>query len=62
MQLGDLYELQLDDVEAAIENYAAALSGNPRQPAALTALERYLNDPDARVMAAEVLEPIYVAQ
>ncbi len=62
MQLGDLHEKQLHDVEAAIENYAAALSGNPRQLAALAALERYLSDPDARVMAAEVLEPIYVAQ
>jgi len=62
IQLGDLQEKQLHDVQAAIENYAAALSGNSRQPQALSALERYLNDPDARVMAAEVLEPIYVAQ
>jgi tetratricopeptide (TPR) repeat protein len=62
VQLGDLQEKQLHDVEAAIENYSAALSGNPRQPAALAALERYLNDPDARVQAAEVLEPLYVQQ
>ena len=62
VQLGDLHEKQLHDVDAAIENYAAALSGNPRQPAAIAALERYLTDPDARVQAAEVLEPIYVQQ
>ncbi|HEY1554250.1 MAG TPA: tetratricopeptide repeat protein [Kofleriaceae bacterium] len=62
VQLGDVHERQLRDVEAAIENYAAALSGNPRQPAALAALERLLVDPDARAAAAEVLEPIYVAQ
>ena len=62
VQLGEIHEKQLHDVEAAIENYAAALGGNPQQPAALAALERYLNDPDARAQAAEVLEPIYVAQ
>jgi golgin subfamily B member 1 len=62
VQLGDLQEKQLHDVDAAIENYAAALSGNPRQPAAIAALERYLSDPDARVQAAEMLEPIYVQQ
>lgn len=62
VQLGDLHEKQLHDVDAAIENYAAALSGSPRQPAALAALERYLSDPDARVQAAEVLEPLYVQQ
>ncbi|MGE5180921.1 MAG: tetratricopeptide repeat protein, partial [Acidobacteriota bacterium] len=62
VQLGEIHEKQLRDIEAAIENYAAALSGNPNQPAALAALERLLNDPDARVSAAEVLEPIYVGQ
>jgi tetratricopeptide (TPR) repeat protein len=62
----DLYERRLGFVtsidEAAIENYAAALSGNQRQPHALAVLESYLNDPDARVLAADVLEPIYVGQ
>src|SRR5262249_33746840 len=62
VQLGEVYEKQLRDVEAAIDNYAAALGGNLKQPAALAALERLLGDPDARVAAAEVLEPIYVAQ
>ncbi len=62
VQLGEIYENHLHDVEAAIENYAAALGGNTRQPAALAALERFLNDPEARAQAAEVLEPIFVAQ
>ncbi len=62
VQLGELHDKQLHDVESAIENYAAALGGNAKQPVALAALERYLNDPDARSKAAEVLEPIYVAQ
>ncbi|HTR52356.1 MAG TPA: tetratricopeptide repeat protein, partial [Kofleriaceae bacterium] len=62
VQLGDIHEKQLRDDATAIENYAAALSGNPRQPAATAALERLLADPDARAGAAEVLEPIYVAQ
>ncbi len=61
VQLGAILENQLRDVEAAVDNYAAALGGNPNQSAALAALERLLGDPDARAMAAEVLEPIYVA-
>jgi tetratricopeptide (TPR) repeat protein len=62
VQLGQVHEKQLRDVEAAIENYAAALGGNLKQEAALAALERLLLDPDARAQAAEVLEPIYVGQ
>jgi tetratricopeptide (TPR) repeat protein len=62
VQLGNLYEAHIHDIEAAIENYAAALSGNSRQPAALAALERLLSDPEARTSAAEVLEPIYMSQ
>jgi tetratricopeptide (TPR) repeat protein len=62
VQLGAIHEKQLRDIEAAIDNYAAALGGNQQQPAALAALERLLLDPDARLQAAEVLEPIYVAQ
>ncbi len=62
VQLGEIHEKQLRDVETAIDNYSAALSGDPRHAAALAAVERYLDDPDVRVVAAEVLEPIYVAQ
>ncbi len=62
VQLGELHEKHIHDIDAAIENYAAALGGNTKQPAALAALERLLNDPEARAQAAEVLEPVFVAQ
>ncbi len=62
VQLGEIHEKRLHDIETAVDNYAAALSGNPRHQGALVAVERYLDDPDVRALAAEVLEPIYVAQ
>ncbi|HEX3761679.1 MAG TPA: tetratricopeptide repeat protein [Kofleriaceae bacterium] len=62
VQLGEIHERHLHDVETAIDNYAAALSGDAHHGAALAAIERYLHDADARAVAAEVLEPIYVAQ
>ena len=62
VQLGELHEKHLHDIEAAVDNYAAALGGNMRQPLAIAALERLLADPDARPHAAEVLEPVYVSQ
>ncbi|MBA3820140.1 MAG: hypothetical protein H0X17_14695, partial [Deltaproteobacteria bacterium] len=62
VQLGEIHEKQLRDFETAIDNFSAALSGDPRNATALAAVERYLVDPDLRVVAAEVLEPIYVAQ
>ncbi len=62
VQLGEIHERHLHDIEAAIDNYSAALSGDARNQQALVAVERFLVDPDLRAMAAEVLEPIYVAQ
>jgi tetratricopeptide (TPR) repeat protein len=62
VQLGEIHERHLHDVETAIDNYAAALGGDSRHAVALAAIERYLQDPDARMVAAEVLEPVYVAQ
>ena len=62
VQLGEIHEKQLRDFETAIDNFSAALSGDPRNATALAAVERYLVDPDLRVVAAEVLEPIYVSQ
>ncbi|HEU0029409.1 MAG TPA: tetratricopeptide repeat protein [Kofleriaceae bacterium] len=62
VQLGEIHERHLRDFETAIDNYSAALSGDPRHQTALEAVERYLVDPDLRVVAAEVLEPIYIAQ
>jgi golgin subfamily B member 1 len=62
VQLGEIHEKHLRDFETAIDNYSAALSGDQRNAQALAAVERYLVDPDLRVVAAEVLEPIYVGQ
>jgi tetratricopeptide (TPR) repeat protein len=62
VELGQIHEKQLRDIEAAVDNYAAALGSRFQQPAALAALERLLGDPDGRALAADVLEPIYVAQ
>jgi tetratricopeptide (TPR) repeat protein len=62
VQLGEIHERHLHDVETAIDNYAAALGGDARNPVALAAIERYLKEPEVRMVAAEVLEPIYVAQ
>ena len=61
-QIGEIREREMRDLAGAIENYDAALSGNPRHADVLAALERLLRDPDARPLAAQVLEPIYVAE
>lgn len=61
-QIGEIREREMRDLAGAIENYDAALSGNPRHATVLAALERLLRDPDARPLAAQVLEPIYVAE
>ncbi|HEX4420604.1 MAG TPA: tetratricopeptide repeat protein [Kofleriaceae bacterium] len=62
VQLGEIHERHLHDIETAIDNYAAALGGDSRHKVALAAIERYLQEPEVRMVAAEVLEPIYVAQ
>ncbi|MEZ4360153.1 MAG: tetratricopeptide repeat protein [Kofleriaceae bacterium] len=61
-QIGQIREHEMMDLIGAVENYGAALSGDPHHAEVLAALERLLRDPDARPMAAEVLEPIYVAE
>ncbi|GAB4566919.1 MAG: hypothetical protein Tsb0020_19040 [Haliangiales bacterium] len=60
-RLGQLCEHKLYDSESAVENYSAALGGDPNHAGATEALERYLDDPGLRSNVAEVLEPIYVA-
>jgi tetratricopeptide (TPR) repeat protein len=62
LKLAAIHDKELSDPEAAVESYAAALGGDPANRAALTALERYLDDPAVRASAAEVLEPIYVSR
>jgi tetratricopeptide (TPR) repeat protein len=59
--LAELHERRLYDLEGALENYSAALGGDPDHPAALAAVERFLDEPQVRAGAAEVLEPQYVA-
>jgi len=61
-RLGELHEHQLQDPDAAVDNYSAALGGDPNHQGATAALERSLDDPASRGNAAQVLEPIYVAQ
>jgi tetratricopeptide (TPR) repeat protein len=61
-RLGELSEHKLYDPDAAVENYSAALGGDPGHSRSIEALERFLDDPGLRNQAAVVLEPIYVAQ
>jgi tetratricopeptide (TPR) repeat protein len=61
-RLGELYEKKLADPERAVENYSAALGGDPQHARSITALERYLEDAAVRLTAAEVLEPIYISR
>jgi tetratricopeptide (TPR) repeat protein len=59
--LAELHERRLYDMEGALENYSAALGGDPDHAGAIIALERFLDDPQVRSGAADVLEPHYVA-
>ncbi len=61
-RLGVLYEEQLRDPDAAVENYGAAIGGDPTHQAALASLERLLEEPDTRSAVADILEPIHIAQ
>ncbi len=61
-RLGELYEKELADTDRAVENYRAAMGGDPDHKGAIAALERFLDDPNHRVDAAEVLEPVYAGR
>ncbi|MGZ3407866.1 MAG: tetratricopeptide repeat protein, partial [Polyangia bacterium] len=61
-RLASLYDEDLADADRAVENYRAALGGDPTHAGAIRALEKYLDDDGQRVAAAEVLEPTYVAR
>ena len=45
--------------EEALEHHRAVLDAEPRNAAARAGVEKYLDDPDLRLRAAEVLEPHY---
>ena len=61
-RLGVLYEQQLRDPDAAVENYGAAIGGDPNHQAAMASLERLLEEADTRSAVADILEPIHIAQ
>lgn len=60
VQMAQLHE-SCGEIEAAVEDYAAALDGNARHPVTLAALERLLGDPVAQALVAQTLEPLYIA-
>ncbi len=62
IKLAQVHEVELTDLSTAVESYAAALGGDPSNPAALAALERLVGEPSVRGEAADVLEPIYIAR
>ena len=62
VQLGRLFDHDLNDAERAVESYRAALGGDPSNAEAIAALERHLEDPTQGPAVAEVLEPVYVAR
>jgi tetratricopeptide (TPR) repeat protein len=61
-RLAQIYDHELRDSDRAVENYRAALGGDPTHAGAIAALERYLDDEMQRVSAAEVLEPVYASR
>ncbi len=62
VQLAELFDHELMDPDRAVDNYRAALGGDPSHVEAIKALERYLEDPTQGAEVAEVLEPVYVAR
>src|SRR4029079_8945832 len=58
-KLGDVWRKRLSDVNQAIEAYRQALTLDPGNGAARTALEELLDDTEARREAAEILRPLY---
>lgn len=61
-RLAQIYDEDLSDSDRAVDNYRAALGGDPTHAGAIAALERFLDHDQHRVAAAEVLEPVYVAR
>ena len=61
-RLAQIYDHELRDSDRAVENYRAALGGDPTHGGAIAALERFLDDETQRVSAAEVLEPVYASR
>ncbi len=60
--LGGIYETNLQDLDVAVENYGAALNGDPSHEGAMKALNRLLDESTTRSAVAEILEPIHISQ
>lgn len=61
LRLGELRELRMGAVEAAIQLYREVLDKEPSNPRARASLERLLTDAKYEFAVAEVLEPLYRA-
>lgn len=61
-RLGRVLEQHLDDKPRAVELYREVLTILPEHEGARTALEGLLEDPQVRVAAARILEPVYEMQ
>lgn len=61
-RLGELYETKLSDPDKSVDNYQAALGGDPQHAGSIAALERFLGDAGVRLQVAEVLEPVYIGR
>ncbi len=59
LRIGDVLEHQLGQVGAAIERYGDVLRRSSGSLEARAALERLLDDPEHRLVASRVLEPLY---
>ncbi len=58
MELADLRMTRLGDPEGALRAYQEALTLDPGDRAARSAVEKLLNLPDTRELSAEILEPV----
>jgi tetratricopeptide (TPR) repeat protein len=58
-RLGEVRQIKLGEVGGAIEAYRQALSIDPSHERCRGALEALLDDPSARLDAAEILHPLY---
>ena len=59
LRLAQLREVQMGEIEAAVEIYHQVLQRDATSLAALSSLERLIQQPTHAVMVAEILEPVY---
>jgi tetratricopeptide (TPR) repeat protein len=59
VRIGQLRLSHLGDVESALRTFSEVLRADPAEPTARAALERLLAAGETRLVAADVLEPIY---